>query len=375
MPAQPIVRFFWHAAPQLTDQILLHKLAQRIASIGHSSSLVRAHFRDGLQPDQDRLWSPEPFGNVTLRVPHPLRLNGLQAWLQRGERPRSGATQRYKPPGKSVAPPSVTASWFGRAGDWFVFEDNDGRFRPDILAFAHVAQRVRHALMQLGPQPTSELISGHVSCGAPTSAPHLAILPLQYVGLPYADGRLMGFALVLPRGLAAAERNKALNAIAAFAHVDQDQPRSIVQLTAHDAWEVVRSANPARASLSPERWCGTSSVWASTTPVLLDRFPSKDDPAEEGSILAAACRNIGLPEPAEIEIHKHSAIVGAESSYPARGRHIRPDWSFPQGSKFARRVRRHVVLRYAEPVTGPIVLGAGRFSGFGLCLPMKPSRE
>jgi CRISPR-associated protein Csb2 len=368
VPTWTIVRFFWPASLGSDERGALDRIARRLASIGHSASLARTRFRDDLSPEQDRLWRPDPCGPVTLRVPHPDRLARLQGWLDNNERSRSGATQRYRPPSTTKAEQPVK-SWFGGPEDWFVFEDDDGEFRPDILGFAHVAQRVRHALMQLGPQPASEVISGHVPNGAATTAPHLAVVPLQNVGWDYSDGRLLDFALVLPRGLAAGKRAEALRAIAAFARIEQDEPRSIVQLTKANAWRVVRDANPARASLRPERWCKQSLVWASTTPVLLDRFPSKDDPTEEAAIIAAACRNIGLPEPMEIKIHKHSAVSSAETCFPSRGRHTRPDWSFPRDAKFARRVRRHVVLRFAEPVTGPVILGAGRFSGFGLCLP------
>ena len=110
------------------------------------------------------------------------------------------------------------------------------------------------------------------------------------------------------------------------------------------------------------------------TPILLDRFPDHGDAIEEARVIAAACRNIGLPEPVEIEVHKHSAVYGAPSAYPARGDRRLPDWSFPQAAKFARRPRRHVVLRFADKVEGPILLGAGRFHGLGLCLPLDPER-
>ena len=369
MPCRPIIRFVWPTAPSEPEERgALDQLARRLASVGHSASLVRACFLDDLPVHQDQLWRPDPVGSISLRVPHPDRLRRLKNWFDNDERPRSGATQRYRPPvGKEAKQP--VKSWFGGPQDWFVFEDDDGPFRPDILGFAHIAQRVRHALMQLGPQPTSEVISGHAPDRTATSKLHIAIVPLQNVGWQYSDGNLLGFALVLPDGLASNERAETLRAIAAFAHIDQDAPHSVVQLTAANAWRVGRSANPARTSLRPDRWCGLSSVWASTTPVLLDRYPAKDDPAEEAAILAGACRNIGLPEPEEVEIHKHSAVTGAESCFPSRGHRTRPDWSFPRDAKFARRVRRHVVLRFAEPVAGPVILGAGRFAGFGLCLP------
>jgi len=109
--------------------------------------------------------------------------------------------------------------------------------------------------------------------------------------------------------------------------------------------------------------------------MLLDRFPDHGNALEEARLIADACRNVGLPEPVEVEIYKHSAIKGAPSAYPARGKRSRPDWSFPMGAKFANRPRRHVVLQFAENIEGPVILGAGRFYGFGLCLPLSEGAD
>jgi CRISPR-associated protein Csb2 len=135
-------------------------------------------------------------------------------------------------------------------------------------------------------------------------------------------------------------------------------------------WILEHTTMPSRQSLRPDRWCEAGRTWASATPVLLDRFPDRGDDLEAAALIAGACVNIGLPEPKEIEFHKYSAVTSAPPAYPARGQRSRPDWSFPQGARFARRLRRHVVLRFAEPVAGPVILGAGRFHGFGLCLPI-----
>jgi CRISPR-associated protein Csb2 len=108
--------------------------------------------------------------------------------------------------------------------------------------------------------------------------------------------------------------------------------------------------------------------------VLLDRFPDDDDPVEQAKLIATACRHVGLPEPVEVEIHKHSAIMGAPSAYPGRGR-SHGEWTFPAGSKLKSRPRRHVVLRFQDPVRGPILLGAGRYHGFGLLLPIEANHD
>jgi len=35
----------------------------------------------------------------------------------------------------------------------------------------------------------------------------------------------------------------------------------------------------------------------------------------------------------------------------------------------------HAVVEFSEPVRGPVIIGAGRFVGFGLCLPLDAERR
>jgi len=369
IPVTAFVRMAWQDAPTGQHKSALVALAHRVASLGHSASLVRFAFADEKTFDEARLWRPDENGDTSLRVAHKARLSRLEDWFAQGERPLSDMTAHYCPPG-AKADARAEQSVFGGANDWFVFED-EGGFRPDILAFAHVAKAIRAALMVAGPQPVPEIICGHNANGEPSSLPHLAIVPLANVGWEHATGDLLGFAVVLPRTIEQRSRDEVLAALAAFAHVADETPQAKVCLSRDAVWRVSRAASPSRSSLKPERWCAPSAAWASVTPMLLDRFPDRNDVVEEARLIAAACRNIGLPEPVEIEIHKHSAIAGVTSAYPARGNPRRPDWSFPEGAKFAKRPRRHVVLRFAEKVEGPLMLGAGRFHGLGLCLPLK----
>ncbi len=373
IPATPLVRFAWpRAEPSSADHASLVELAQRVASLGHSASLVRFTFVENGPEDEKRRWQPSKEG-VALRVPHHGRLDELRRWHDADQRPRPGVTTRYRSPGEADER-KASESVFGGIDEWFVFE-SEGPAPVDLLAFAHVAQTVQKALIAKAEQALGqvpEVLSGHTADGAPTARAHVAIVPLANVGWEHATGDLLGFALVLPRELARnepqqAERTQVTHALAAFSSGDAAHAR--VNLGAAGVWSVAHAVAPSRRSLRPDRWCGKADTWASATPILLDRFPDRGDTAEEAGLVAAACRNIGLPEPAAIELHKHSAVRGAPSAYPARGDRRRPDWSFPHGAKFANRPRRHVVLRFAEPVTGPVILGAGRFRGFGLCLP------
>ncbi|MBF6571541.1 MAG: type I-U CRISPR-associated protein Cas5/Cas6 [Candidatus Binataceae bacterium] len=374
VPANSLVTLIWPAAQgQAEHRTALAALAHRVASLGHSASLVRFAFIEATE-DGSPLWRPDSDGDVALRVAHPGRLRRLEDWLSKDEWPLTGMSMRYLEP-QETKPPQAPNSVFGGVGDWFIFEDVGG-VRPDLLAFAHVAKCVRASLMKHGPQPSPEIISGHTPGGEASSRPHLAIVPLANVGWPHATGDLLGFAVILPRTAEGSDRDRVLRALGGFAPVNEDgEAWADLHLSSNIVWRVERTVTPSRASLKPERWCRAAVSWASATPVLLDRYPDHGDPIEAGRLIAAACGNIGLPEPVEIELHKHSAVHGAPSAYPPGG--IRPgsDWSFPHGAKFASRPRRHVILRFAEPVEGPIILGAGRFHGFGFCLPLTQERD
>jgi CRISPR-associated protein Csb2 len=375
VPKTTTVRFGWsQSSPSEQERAALDVLARRVASLGHSSSLVRVALVEGEPHTDQSRWLPSANGNLSLRVPHTGRLSRLEEWHKEHERPAAGASARYSAPENKDAP-EPTKSLFGAPAEWFVFEDAGG-FRPDILACAQVARRVRDSLMTLGPQPVPEVLSGHVATGGATTRPHLAIIPLGNVGWDYATGDLLGFAVVLPRRLEPADRHLVLRALAKFAQFDLGgDAHAKLNFGEAGVWRLEQTVMPVRSSLKPGRYCTTAARWASVTPMLLDRFPDHGDVVEEARLIADACRNIGLPAPIEVEIHKHSAIKGAPSAYPARGKRSRPDWSFPKGAKFANRPRRHLVLHFAENVEGPVIIGAGRFHGFGLCLPFSGERS
>jgi CRISPR-associated protein Csb2 len=365
----PVVQLIWPEVIPDQHFPILQGLASRVASLGHSASLVRFAFGREVAIDSFRLWRPGEIGDTALRMIHRGRLQNLERWRAQGQRPSVGGWSTYHKP-VAITEVSTSPSVFGTAADWFVFEDSGG-MRPDLLGFAHVAKCVRMSLMKHAPQPPGEVISGHTPAGAMTTNPHIAIVPLANVGWPHATGDLLGFAVVLPRETNADERRPILTAVARFARIEEgDGACAELHLRGDVVWRVQRSASPSRASLLPKRWCGTAATWASATPVVLDRFADHNDPVEEASFIALACRNVGLPEPLEIEIHKHSSVHSAPSAYASAATGSRVDWSFPDDAKFSRRPRRHVVLRFAAPVEGPVILGAGRYHGFGLCLPL-----
>jgi CRISPR-associated protein Csb2 len=105
---------------------------------------------------------------------------------------------------------------------------------------------------------------------------------------------------------------------------------------------------------------------------VLNRHP-KTDPEEDrvawfneiALTVAASCEHIGLPKPVEIDIDKTSWHRGAPRAKPGMG-------GFPllpgkPGAPARQQV--HVWLRFAQPIEGPLLIGAGRYRGYGLCKP------
>jgi CRISPR-associated protein Csb2 len=132
--------------------------------------------------------------------------------------------------------------------------------------------------------------------------------------------------------------------------------------------------------------------------VVLDRFPKSErhDPKQRQDweqevrrIINDSCVRTKLPEPSLIDIDTTSWHIGSPRAVTKR-RPLRGEAgsafgndaafgdgfpSYPPKGVNAPRPQVHVWIRFPEPVVGPVLLGAGRFLGYGLCKPLKESRS
>lgn len=371
VPAEPVISFAWVTQPDPATLQSLQALARDTAYLGHSSSLVRCAFAIGA--GQNGTSQPSQ------RSIYPGRLEYLEREYRAHRRPQLGELVTGGAPAGTVAEGS--RSLF--SGRFITFEDDGGDFQPDLRAFPLVAKRTRDALMKLHGDPIPEWLSGHLPGGSPTSTPHLAIIPLADVGFDRSEGRLLGFALVLPAarqheretaltkwldGLAPTNPWSAFtSALVALQHL---------KLGERGVWAVTQSEYPSRRSLQARRYTKASRRWASVTPVALDRYPKAKGEAwdaEVQAIIRQSCENIGLPAPARVRVAKHSSVQGAPSAAPSGNAPAWTGWTL--AGALTNRVLLHVDLEFAEPVAGPVLLGAGRFLGLGLCLAMDGDRE
>ena len=97
--------------------------------------------------------------------------------------------------------------------------------------------------------------------------------------------------------------------------------------------------------------------------VLNRHFDGKDKWARATDSVKEMCCHVGLPRPREVLLHPVSLIEGVPNAR-----------EFPHLTRKDDRGRRshyHAVVVFDEPVCGPILLGAGRFRGYGLCRPIQ----
>lgn len=410
-PDQPTVYFHWPEAV-LSDLIApaLSELLRQLPRFGHSSSLVDAQQSAAPPPSGSAWQSYFPVddtmarGEYHLRVPYDQLLDSAEKAFAADAR-SAEMTDLIKKAAISVMPTKPlkpTASSRGRhdprhkwqsyiselplalpKSPWdsriLLLERCDGP-RAGLTSTWQIIDALHKTILDRwcrDPQrnPVPPWISGHLGghgITGPAIDNHIAFFPITDVGHSYAQGRLMGIGLAFPRPETAGldpvqlrlDWQQAMAALFPHGEILKIATASGEPLIA------LRPADPTdyRKSFQPSRWIGPSRKWSSVTPIVMDRHPKpnfkKDPNAWQEScreIIIAACDRLGIPKPIQIDVSPYSAIQGVPPSSafappPARpGRPVR--------------VHYHVCLGFAEKIVGPLLVGAGRFRGYGLLAP------
>lgn len=305
-------------------------------------------------------------------------------------RPKIGLWTGYRRKEADPLPPLPHTEF---DSDLLILSQVDGPRLPLASTLA-VTQALRGAILAHLGTNIPEWVSGHQPNGEPlrNGNNQLAIIPLPFVGHEHADGHLLGVVLVFPRSLPRSERGRVLGR---FLLNNNGEPRDIqLMLGRLGVWTIrKRDWLEHRQALQPETWTAHprgAKIWATVTPVVLDRFPKCDLIKEReawheevSGIIATSCERLGLPRPIEVAVGTTSWHRGSPRATvkrrPLRGHPDIPTREAALGDGFPHyppkgsngpRPQFHVYLRFDEPVVGPILLGAGRFLGYGLCKPL-----
>jgi CRISPR-associated protein Csb2 len=390
----------------------LEILASKVNRIGHSSSLALVWASQESQISST--YEPDAKTNskrrgVQLRVPTPGFLAELDRCFNAGEIEAFFDLSEAIGTGKGKARDQAKAAFVERFGtEWTRSANAPVRLRPSPGRTAHYSRpdRVEEVLTSgfdsellvlakqegpvLGLESTAALtaalrgyllqggegkpewFTGHSAPGVPSTGGHMALIPLAYVGAEHADGHILGLALAFPRSIPAVERAACLRGRLFGPSGEELEPE--LKLGHLGTWTLRREDRSLPPlALRSLTWCEPSSVWASVTPVVLDRHPKHDQSTERmqwrnevALSIAQSCERQGLPKPQLIDLDKTSWHRGAPRSRP--GPNGMP-W-LPGKEGTAPRQQVHALLQFPCEIQGPLLLGAGRFRGYGLFKPL-----
>ncbi len=397
IPHDPDVHLIWDEAIPQAHRAPLAALCRKVGAIGHSASLVQMWLDD--MPPAASLVPVTGMAAHRLRVFGPGRLAYLEARYNRDKaiayadleaqaknaekkektmlqeriktefpagrpaslRPEPGLWQGYAPPAQAVEPEPIGSVFDPR----LLVLALSGKRLP-INATLKLTEALRGALLKACPQPIPEWVSGHDADGHASSQPHVAFLPMPFVGDEHAGGRIMGVALALPKNLDPAEAARVLEHWLR----DDGQPRPLKLFDGQwlECGAELETRERPPVNLRMETWTGPAKRWASVTPVVLDRhFDGPDKWEQAAESVKTACERVGLPRPLEVLLHPVSLVEGVPRSN-----------EFPwitRKKDGGRMHHAHAVIVFGEAVQGPVLVGAGRFRGYGLCRPIHQGGE
>jgi len=219
---------------------------------------------------------------------------------------------------------------------------------------APLVARYRAAILSLLGDGAPAVLTGHAESGPPLNAPHIAYAPLANVEHSHADGSIKGIAVVLPHGIGEADVRRLESAMGRLRTLHFGARGEI-------AVRLVGREDELK-SLDFRRYTRGATTWASVTPVALSAHPKPKKGLTDEAVVLRDFARLGLPTPAELHLQSVSYVRGG----------VRAGDSSRHGvSSIAGRRLRHVFVRFSERVQGPILVGAGRYMGFGLLLPGK----
>lgn len=394
------VAYAWPVADGGRNMDLLRAVARRVPSLGKGEDFVvaRAERVDELPGDLVRYDPAAEGSGFTLEVPQEGCLSVCEEMFKRraadpgwnrihelrtmGTRLEAYAAhvERLDHPSPPIAVFGIWAGPRRRSFDARLLRVPVGQCRHLLsTALSEAVSDMssepgrRDELLRLG----QGLICGHSPTGGKLGGPHVAVLALPSVLGPYPDGRVRRLALV-GFGCADATAAQLFEAVVARVHdrefVDEDRRTGVVLRRETDAeWMSLLS--------------GRARDWESVTPVVLERpeFLRKDwerlghatrrrdaragDTRAAGELdhcLAArreelvrdAVGRLGVGEAVNIEVTRAPWRTGLHSASQYR-----------VSGRLKASPRFHVRVSFKAFVSGPVVVGRGRYIGFGLLRP------
>ncbi|RKN03115.1 type I-U CRISPR-associated protein Csb2 [Streptomyces radicis] len=378
--ARPELAFVWEADPPGGVRAVLEALARSVPYLGRASGKVLLNATIVTTPvlpgEGWQVWEPVSASSggfaqwgVDLRIPYGGYLTRLRTAFDAGQPSWQHArSHRYAPrtvPESAEVKEDAKEAVPGPFEDLLTFAFDRG-VSVDPVATMAVAGSLREKVMGMLDEYGHDVrampaVHGHTDGSGVRPCAYLA---LPFVGWPRADGRLRGVGVALPRGLEAGHRRALLAVLLRANHgltrLAVPGMRDPARLSYVGA--ATGPVQAQRSTVRPELWTAPSRVWSTALPMVLDRFPKRNGYSIEDSV-AESCTMAGLPDPVGVEVLRQGALLPGAPVLPGSAlRRKRGEPPLPG---------RHVVIRFAQRVVGPVLIGSKRNFGLGLCLPVR----
>jgi CRISPR-associated protein Csb2 len=372
VPESPTLFLIWNVDVPANLRPALEKVFQLVTYLGHSASPVRVWIEE--QPREPTLIPDDTRATHFLRVFGGGRLSYLKTRYDLGLRPQPSRWQGYARPNKSAGMEPQDGPFDPGI---FVLRQMSGERRFGLEACGMAADAIRKELLRRYGPDAPEWISGHDAAGLPSKQPRPAYLPLGFVDREHADGHLLGVALVVPRDFEHTER--------LFDLLGTHNGRNRHEIEAGVPYLSVQVVNPhsedreegdlelefderpegrREFTLKSFTWTHPNQIWKTVTPLMLPQFPRRRLSIED--VVAKACVDSGYPAPGSVRVGKAPFMRGVPHS---KSFHVRPREGCPP------RPLTHAVIEFPVPVRGPVLIGAGRYFGYGACRPAFQENE
>lgn len=345
-PRFPTVLYLWDTMCPSNVLQALRLRAARIGYLGTADSPVRLRVHEKtpnpLEPED--VFRPHADGDTYIRVPQTGDLCLLDAlydsWVRRGpsvsriQFPALSHATAYRRPGDDdPVDRGCTVQWL-RLGD-----SVSGR-RVSVVTSLFKKAVLSAYQRRYGEPPA--VLHGH---GFDRSGYDLArFLALPDAGFKRSRGRIHGLALWLPPGCGNVVRHRSGQAAS-----------SVHRLRGGgvDVSVVPHAGEKRPVASRPRRWSDTARSWITVFPAVHERRV----PINLAEV-SKWCEHAGLPAPVAFRSTRSPLVPGGVDLAPTEvNRPKRPRLPYS-----------HVQLWFAEPVTGPVVIGSARQRGLGLCL-------
>jgi CRISPR-associated protein Csb2 len=367
VPDSPTFFLIWSIDVPANLRQALEQVCDLVTYLGHSASPVRVWIED--QPPTPTLIPDDNNATQHLRMFDGGRLAYLKNRFDAGLRPQPSLWQGYSAPTRESTEPVFDGPFDPGI---FVLRELPGNRRYALESCGIIADAIRLELMRRHGPNAPEWISGHSTDGSPSKQSRPAFLPLGYVDHEHADGRLLGVAVAVPRDFEQTEQLlQLLGRHDGSKEHDIEPGVPFLSLTIRNPHLENREIGELHLELDerPEgrrqftlksfTWTHPHWIWTTVTPLMLPQFPRRGLTAED--VVGKACLDAGYPEPAAVRVSFAPLMRGVPHS---RAFHVKPSQSRPP------RPLIHAVVEFPVPVRGPVLIGAGRYSGYGACRPL-----